>query len=177
LYLGRVCQEVLSRKIIHHQRDMAVHSALALCEQFTVHGYVLEKTKAYRYLGRLLLQDDNDIQAMQSQLCNVRGTWARVYQMFHRENAPPRTRVKFYKAIVQSVLLYRSKTWVLSKAVMARLEGFHIRVVYWMAIEHVPCRGHTTSGCTHHLTRCSRSVGCTPSRITSMYSGRQLQGT
>jgi hypothetical protein len=32
----------------------------------------------------------------------------------------------FYKAVVQSVLLYGSKTWVLSKTVMARLEGFHI---------------------------------------------------
>ncbi len=42
---------------------------------------------------------------------------------------------------MQSVLLYRSKTWVLSKAVMARLKGFHIRTAYWMAKEHVACQG------------------------------------
>ena len=51
------------------------------------------------------------------------------------------TSAKFYKAIVQSVLLYGSETWVLSSAVMARLEGFHIRAAYRMAKEHVPRRG------------------------------------
>jgi hypothetical protein len=61
--------------------------------------------------------------------------------VLRRENAPPRTSAKFYQAIVQFILLYGSKTWVLSKAVMARLEGFHICAAYWMAKEHVPCRG------------------------------------
>jgi hypothetical protein len=47
-----------------HQTDMAVRSALALCQQFTVHGDVLEKVEVFRYLGRLLSQDDDDIQAV-----------------------------------------------------------------------------------------------------------------
>ena len=38
----------------HHQWDMAVRSALALCQQFTVHGDMLERVKVFRYLGRLL---------------------------------------------------------------------------------------------------------------------------
>ena len=48
---------------------------------------------------------------------------------------------KLYKAIVQSVLLYGSKTWVLSPAVMARLKGFHILAAYRMAKEHTPRQG------------------------------------
>jgi hypothetical protein len=67
--------------------------------------------------------------------------WARVAQVLLTENALPRISAKFYKAIVQSVLLYGSKTWVLNKAVMARLEGFYICAAYWMAKEHVPCQG------------------------------------
>ncbi len=125
----------------HHQWDMAVHSALALREQFAVHRDVLEKVKVYRYLGRLLSQDNNDVQAVRSQHCKVHGTWARAGQVLHRENAPPGTSAKFYKAIMQSVLLYESKMWVLSKAVMARLKGFNTRMVYWMAKEHGPCQG------------------------------------
>jgi hypothetical protein len=132
------CRSGMERR---HQRHIAVQSALALHEQFMVHGDVLEKVKVYRYLGRLFLQDDNNIQAVQSQLCKVQGTWARVGQVLHRENAPPRTSAKFYQAIVQSVFLYGSKTWVLSKAIMARLKGLHIRAAYWMAKVHVPCRG------------------------------------
>jgi hypothetical protein len=42
---------------------------------------------------------------------------------------------------VQSVLLSGSKTWVLSKAIMARLEGFHIHAAYWIAKEHKSCPG------------------------------------
>ena len=47
-----------------HQRDMAVRSALALRQQFMVHGDVLERVEIFRYLGRLLSQDDDDIQAV-----------------------------------------------------------------------------------------------------------------
>jgi hypothetical protein len=93
-----------------HQRDMAVQSALASRQQFTVHGDVLERVEVFRYLGRLLSQDDNDIHAMRSQLCKAHGTWARVGQVLRRENAPPRVSAKLYKAIVQSVLLYGSET-------------------------------------------------------------------
>jgi hypothetical protein len=42
------------------QRESAVASALALRRQFTVHGDALERVKVYKYLGRLLAQDDDD---------------------------------------------------------------------------------------------------------------------
>jgi hypothetical protein len=79
---------------LRQQQDMAVHSGLALHEQFTVHGDVLEKVEVYRYLGHLLLQDDDDHQDVQSQLCKAHGIWARVRPVLHRKNAPPRTSAK-----------------------------------------------------------------------------------
>ena len=124
-----------------HQRDMAVRSALALRQQFTVHGDMLERVEVFQYIGCMLLQDDNDIQAVRSQLCKAHGTWARVRQVLRKENAPPRVSTMFYKAIVQSVLLYGIETWVLSTASLARLEGFHLRAAYWIAKKHVPWRG------------------------------------
>jgi hypothetical protein len=57
-----------------HKQDMAVQSALALYEQYTVHRDVLEKFKVYQYLGSLLLQNNDDFQAMRSQLLKARGT-------------------------------------------------------------------------------------------------------
>ncbi len=118
-----------------HRRDM-----VALRQQFTVHGGALERVEVFQYLGRLLSQDDNDIQAMLSQLHKARGTWTRIGKVLRRENAPPRVSAKFYKAIVQSVLLYGSKTWVLSTAALTRLEGYHICAAYRIAKEHVPWR-------------------------------------
>ena len=42
--------------------------ALALRQLFYVEGEVLEKVELFRYLGRILGQDDNDIRAVRSQI-------------------------------------------------------------------------------------------------------------
>ncbi len=86
------------------QQEVAVASALALCPQFTVHGDTLKKVKVFKYLGRMMAQDDNDIQVMRPQLLKARGTWARVGQVLRSENVTPRVAAKFYKAVVQAVL-------------------------------------------------------------------------
>ena len=121
------CQVGVERR---KQREAAVTSALALRQQFSVHGEALERVEVFKYLGRLLAQDDD-----------VRGTWARVGQVLRAENIPPWVAAKFYKAVVQAVLLYGSETWVLSKTALASLEGFHIRAAYRMAVRHKPRRG------------------------------------
>ena len=74
----------------------------------------------------MMAQDNNDIQAVQHQLRKARGTWACVGQVLGSENVTSRVAAKFYKAVVQAVLLYRSETWNLTKAVLAGLEGFHV---------------------------------------------------
>jgi hypothetical protein len=51
---------------------------------------------------------------------------------------PPKVSAVFYKAVVQSVLLYGSETWNLTKTALAWLEGFHIRAAYHMAKKHKP---------------------------------------
>jgi len=44
-------------------------------------------------------------------------------------------------AVVQAMLLYGSKTWVLLTTSLASLEGFHIHVAHRMAVRHKPRRG------------------------------------
>ena len=95
----------------------------------------------FKYLGRLLAQDDDDVQAVRQQICKAWGTWARVGQVLRGENAAPCVAAMFYKAVVQSVLLYGSETWNLTETVLARLEGFHIRAAYRMARVHKPRKG------------------------------------
>ena len=114
---------------------------VALRQQFSVHGDVLEWVEVFKYLGRLLAQDDDDIQAIRAQLRKARATWACVGQVLRSKNASPRVAAKFYTTVVQAVLLYGSETWVLSTTALARLEGFHIRAAYRMAKQHKPRRG------------------------------------
>jgi hypothetical protein len=123
------------------QRESVVPSALALRRQFLVHRDVLECVEVIKYLGRLLAQDDNNAQAIQQQLRKARGVWARVGQVLRRENTAPRIAAKFYKPVVQAVLLYRSETWNLTNSALTRLEGFHVRVAYKMARKDQPNRG------------------------------------
>jgi hypothetical protein len=54
------------------QREAAITSALALRREFTVGEgntiQVLERVKVFKYLGRLLAQDDDDVQAIRNQI-------------------------------------------------------------------------------------------------------------
>ncbi len=61
--------------------------------------------------------------------------------MLTAENMPPKVSTKFYKAVMQSVLLYGSKTWNLTTTALARLKGFHICTAYRMAEKHKPKKG------------------------------------
>ena len=90
------------------QREKAIDACLSLRQMFYANGDVLGKVDAFWYLGRILAQDDDDIRAVRSQIKKARGTWARVSQILRAENAPPKISAKFYKAVVQSILLYGS---------------------------------------------------------------------
>jgi hypothetical protein len=108
------------------QQEAAVASALALLCQLPVHIDALEKVEVFKYLGRMMAQDNNDVQAVQYLLRKAWGTWACIAQVLRSKNATPWVAAKFYTAVVQAVLLYGSKTWNLTKAVLAWLEGFHV---------------------------------------------------
>jgi hypothetical protein len=88
-----------------------------------------------------MAQDDDNTQAVRAQLRKARATWARVGKVLWGEHTPPTVAAKFYLAIVQAILLYGSKTWVISPQAMARLEGFHIRALWHMAQKHKPWQG------------------------------------
>jgi hypothetical protein len=60
------------------QWEAAVTPAFALRQQFSVDGEVLEWVEVFKYLGRLLAQDDDDIQAICAQLRMACATWAQV---------------------------------------------------------------------------------------------------
>jgi hypothetical protein len=101
--------------------------------------------EVFKYLGRLLAQDDDDIQAIHAQLRKTCATWAWVRQVLRNENVSPHIAATFYKAVVQAILLYGSETWVLSWTALARLERFDICAAYRMAKMHKPKRGAGTT--------------------------------
>jgi hypothetical protein len=137
-WLSKECQVGVEKR---QQREAVVTAALALHQQFTIHGNVLERVEVYKYLGRMMAQDNNDTQAVRAQLRKARATWAWVGKVLWGENTSPTVAAKFYLAVVQAILLYVSEKWVISPQDMAHLEGFHIRAAWRMAQTHKPWQG------------------------------------
>jgi hypothetical protein len=71
------------------QRKLAISLALALWRKFTINGLVMERFKVFKYLGRLLAQEDDDAQAIRQQMRKARGVWALVGQGLCGENVMP----------------------------------------------------------------------------------------
>ncbi len=87
----------------------------------------------FKYLGRLVSYNDNNSQAMRSNLKKACKSWAQVSRVLRTENASPKVCGVFYKTTVQAVLLFGSETWKLSPSSLKSLEGFHIRAARHMA--------------------------------------------
>ncbi len=91
-----------------------MHSQEALGRLFAAYREELERVEVFNYLGRLIVYDDANTQAMRSNLRRARGCWAQILRVLRAENATTKTSGMFYKATVQVVLLYGSETWSFS---------------------------------------------------------------
>jgi hypothetical protein len=125
-----LCKDGVARKVQH---VAAERTHLALRQTFTAYGEELEGVEVFKYLGRLLAYDNNDTQAVRNNLKKAQGIWARLSRTIRAENASPHVRGVFYKATVQSILLFGSETWNLSPVGLKSLEGFHIWAAWHMA--------------------------------------------
>jgi hypothetical protein len=105
-----LCQRGWERK---SQHAAVAHSQQALDCVFTCNREELERVEVFKYLGRLIVYNDADTQAIRSNLRKARGCWAWILHVLRAEHASPRTCGMFYKATVQAVLLYGSETWSL----------------------------------------------------------------
>jgi len=118
------CQEGADRARQRRAREDARRAREVV---ITIKGVPLKSVSVFRYLGRPLSSVDEDWPAIYWNLSKARKRWAMVSRVLAREGADARISAMFYKAVVQSVLLYGSETWVVTPAVLKVLEGFHHR--------------------------------------------------
>ena len=81
-----LCQTGAERCV---QREAAVDAEKALHQVFTAYGDELERVETFKYLGRLLTMDDNDIVAVHSNLKKACKFWAQISRVLRAENASP----------------------------------------------------------------------------------------
>ncbi len=129
-YETALCKDGVVRKAQHAAAERA---HLALHQTFTAHGQELERVEVFKYLNRLLAYDNNGTQAVRGNLKKAHSVWARLSRTIRADNASPRVCGIFYKATVQLILLFGSKTWNLSPKSLKCLKGFHLWAAWHMA--------------------------------------------
>ena len=80
----------------------------------------------FKYLGILLEHSDKDWSAVLHYIRKSSQVWGRLHKILQREGAEPIASGKFYRAVVQSVILLGANTWVLTEAMIQQLEGLHM---------------------------------------------------
>ena len=93
--------------------------------KFYVDGNEIERVCYFKYLGRVLTEDDNDTMCIDYNLRKARGQWNSIAKILKREGASAKCMAKFYITVVQAVLLYGADTWTVSKKDRNKLQSFH----------------------------------------------------
>ena len=81
---------------------------------FHIGDQPIKNVSSFKYLGRVLSANDNDLPAIVANVRRARQQWGQVAQLLVHEGVSTATMSYFYKAVVQAVLLYGSATWVTS---------------------------------------------------------------
>ena len=111
------------------RQRQAIQRAHAAAEvTLTATGAELETVHTFRYLGRPLSTTDNDWPALYWNLAKARQRWKAITRVLVREGVTPRVSGMFYKAVVQSTLLFGVETWVITPSMWTALRGFHHRM-------------------------------------------------
>ena len=81
---------------------------------FSAYGRPLEMVTSFRYLGRVILEADNDCTEVARNLVKANAVWLRMTRIRSKEGAELRVSVFYFKAAVQLILLFGAETWMLT---------------------------------------------------------------
>ena len=82
----------------------------------------------FKYPGRFLEESYDDWMAVVGDLMKAWKRWVRMLRILLREGSYPHSYRNFYKAVVQSTLLFGADSWMMSPILGMKLSGFHQRV-------------------------------------------------
>ena len=104
---------------------------------FSVKGTEIERVRYFKYLGRILTEDDIDTKCIDENLRNARRQWGCIAKILKREGANAACMARFYLTIVQAVLLYGADTWTVTSRDLTKLQSFHNRAARYMTGQHI----------------------------------------
>ena len=134
------CKRLQVRRTNEEKQDEQARAELV---KFTVNGKEVERVKYFRYLGRILSENDDDTKCILDNLRRARQRWNSISRILKREGANAVCMSRFYLTVVQAVLLYGAESWTISKRNMMLLQSFHRRATRYMTGQHILKVGDT----------------------------------
>ena len=87
---------------------------------FKVYGKEIERVREFKYLGRWIMDNDDDTKCIDLQLKCAKKKWNCIAAILKRQGANAEVMSRFYLCIVQAVLLYGSESWTVTKRNMKK---------------------------------------------------------
>ena len=101
-------------------------------------GNVLKEVSDFKYLGSYVVDSRMDFNTRKAQ------AWSACNRLHHvwQSNISNKTKISFFKACVESILLYGSETWTMKKELQDRLDGTYTRLL--MRVKNISWHQHKT---------------------------------
>ena len=97
-------------------------------QDFVAYWGPIKNVLAFKYLGRVLTEGDDDLLAVVGNLGKERMSLGRLSRVMVREGSDPKVSRTFYTAVAQAVLLFGADTWALTPRMEKALDIFQSRV-------------------------------------------------
>ena len=128
------CKRLAARNTALEQREIQIQASEFI---LTVDGNPIQKVKEFKYLGRIVSENDDDKPAIRRNIKRARQQWGRFSRLLRRDNADKYAMSIFYRVIVLSVLLFGSETWVVSDILKGEFRSFHHRCARYVVNRHI----------------------------------------
>ena len=101
-------------------------------------GTLLKKVDDFKYLGSYVADSKKDFNSRKGQAWNACNKLHNIWQ----SSISKETKLAFFRACVESILLYGSETWTMKKDLQDRLDGTYTRLL--MRVQNISWREHKT---------------------------------
>ena len=108
---------------------------------FRAYREPLETVTSFKYLGRVLMSEDDYWLAVAVNLSKARKIWVQMTRILIREGAEPKVSVLLFKAVVKAVFLFGTETWFLNPRAERSLRNFRHRVARRLIVSQLRRRG------------------------------------
>ena len=105
------CKQVEERRLRRETLQCCFESIRVF---FQINAETLPPSEAFPYLRRKIAYNNSNWEAVYLNMRKAWRRWGMVVRVLEKTGATVRTRGAMYKAVVQSVLLYVSKSWVVT---------------------------------------------------------------